>query len=114
MIDLGVTGPSGNEVFTPTAVRTFGSEALNGPVDLTPAEIETANTHWASNTTLEQGADFYVANRGDNTIVRMRQDGTVVALRRVLVEGQPLDNATLNGLATASDGRGAVCSSTDR
>jgi hypothetical protein len=49
-------------------------------------------------------ADFYVANRGNNTIVRMRQDGTVIAIRRVHVDVQPMDSATLNGLATSSDG----------
>jgi hypothetical protein len=57
---------------------------------------------WASNTTLEQGADFYVANRGDNTIVRMGQDGSVVATRRV--DSGLLHNANLNGIATSTDG----------
>ena len=104
VIDLGVTGPMGNEVFVPTAVRTLSSEALNGPVDLAPADIETENSNWASNTTLEDDADFYVANRGNNTIVRMRQDGTVVAIRRVSIAGSPLDNASLNGIATSPDG----------
>jgi hypothetical protein len=105
VIDLRVTGAVGNQVFAPFShVRTISSDALNQPVDLAPAAIETENPNWASNTTLEQGADFYVANRGNNTIVRMRQDGTVVTIRRVHVDGQPLDNANLNGLATSSDG----------
>jgi hypothetical protein len=104
VIDLGVTGPLGNEVFAPTAVRTMSSEALNGPVDLAPAAIETANLQWASNTTLEEGADFYVANRGDNTIVRMRQNGTVVAVVRVRIDGEALGDARLNGITTSADG----------
>jgi predicted TIM-barrel fold metal-dependent hydrolase len=72
--------------------------------DLTPAEIDTDNINWASNTALDEGSDFYVANRGDNTIVRMRQDGTVVAVRRVRMNGDVLDDAHLNGIATAVDG----------
>jgi hypothetical protein len=92
-------------IFRVGSVHRFHSEALNGPVDLAPAEIETSDTNWASNTTLEEDADFYVANRGDNTIVRMRQDGTVVAVRRVrLADGRSLGNARLNGIAVSPDG----------
>src|SRR5262249_12395741 len=69
LIDDGV-------IFRVGSVRRFRSEALDQPVDLAPAENETTNPNWASNTTLDVGADFYVANRGNNTIVRMRQDGT--------------------------------------
>jgi hypothetical protein len=52
---------------------------------------------------LDDGSDLYVANQGDNTVVRMRQDGTVVAIRRVTVNGQPLDNVILNGIAASAD-----------
>ena len=105
VIELMVTGPAGNEVFAPGAVTTIRSDALNQPVDLAPAELETEDTRWASNTTLESLADFYVANRGDNTLVRMRQDGTVVAVGRVrLAQGQALGNGRLNGIATSPDG----------
>ena len=45
-----------------------------------------------------------MANRGDNTIVRMRQDGTVVAIRRVKLGGDFPDDARLNGIATTRDG----------
>ena len=77
---------------------------LNQPVDLTPASNETSDPNRAANTTLDQGADFYVANRGDNSIVRMRQDGTVVAVRRVrLTDGSSLGNARLNGIAISTD-----------
>jgi len=61
------------------------------------------SVNWAANTTLDEGSDFYVANRGDNTIVRMRQDGTVVGVRRVALDG-PVNNASLNGIATSTDG----------
>jgi hypothetical protein len=107
VIELMVMQPGVNAVFAPRPVRIslISSDALNQPVDLAPAAIETENTRWASNTTLEGGADFYVANRGDNTIVRMQQDGTVVAVARVrLAQGQALGNGRLNGIATSPDG----------
>jgi len=98
LIDDGV-------IFRVGAIRRIRSDALNEPIDLAPAEIETENPNWASNTTLEEGADFYVANRRDNTIVRMRQDGTVVAVRRVrLANGRSLGNGRLNGIAVSPDG----------
>ena len=53
---------------------------------------------------LDEDSDFYVANRGDNTVVRMRQDGTVVAVRRIALDS-PLNNASLNGIATSTDGK---------
>ena len=59
--------------------------------------------NWASNTTLDDGSDFYVANRGNNTIVRMHQDGNVVAVRRVTLDNSPLDNANLNVIATSTN-----------
>jgi hypothetical protein len=49
------------------------------------------------------GSDFYVANQGDNTIVRMKQDGTVVAMRQVTINGKRLDNIVLNGIAASAD-----------
>ena len=92
-------------VFRPGAVRRFRTEVLDHPVDLAPVSIETENPNWASNTTLDVGSDFYVANRGNNTIARMRQDGTVVAIREVrLAGGQSLGNARLNGIASSPDG----------
>ncbi|HKF54242.1 MAG TPA: hypothetical protein VKJ45_02315 [Blastocatellia bacterium] len=91
-------------IFRVGSVRRLRSGALNQPVDLAPAENETLNPNWASNTTLDVGADFYVVNRGNNTIARMRQDGTVVAVRKVrLQDGRPLGSARLNGIAISSD-----------
>jgi hypothetical protein len=34
----------------------------------------------------------------------MTQGGNVVAVRRVTVDGSPLDNANLNGITTSTDG----------
>jgi hypothetical protein len=98
LVDNGV-------IFRVARVRRCRSVVLSHPVDLAPAVMETQDTNWASNTTLDVGADFYVANRGDNTIVRMRQDGTVVALRHVrLADGGPLGHARLNGIGASPDG----------
>jgi len=98
LIDDGV-------IFRVGAIRHIQSDELKEPIDLAPAEIETEDPNWSSNTTLEEGADFYVANRRDNTIVRMRQDGTVVAVRHVrLANGRSLGNGRLNGIAVSPDG----------
>jgi hypothetical protein len=91
-------------IFLPGAVRRITSPLFDVPVDVAPALPETADTDWASNTTLFEGADFYVLNRGSNTIVRVRQDGTVVAARRVVSEGASLGAARVNGIGTAPDG----------
>jgi DNA-binding beta-propeller fold protein YncE len=92
-------------VFHPGSARRIQSAAFDQPVDLAPAAIETTDPNWSSNTTLEAGADFYVANRGNNTIVRVRQDGTVVAVRRVRLPGaRPLGADRLNGIAVSPDG----------
>jgi hypothetical protein len=90
-------------VFGLGPVTRISSPVLNLPVDLTPVKRDKDTANWASNTTLDDGSDFYVANQGDNTIVRMQQDGTVVAIRRVTINGQPLDNLSLNGIAASAD-----------
>jgi hypothetical protein len=92
-------------VFHIASVSRIHSEALNQPVDLAPVAMETSNTNWASNTTLDVQADFYVANRGDNTIVHMRQDGTIVARRRVeMCSDRSVGALRLNGIAGSPDG----------
>jgi DNA-binding beta-propeller fold protein YncE len=91
-------------IFRVAQVRRLRAKELNQPVDLAPATNETSDPNWSSNTTLDVGADFYVANRGNNTIVRLRQDGTVVAVRRVvLADNRPLGNGRLNGIAVSPD-----------
>jgi hypothetical protein len=87
------------------SVTRIGSSALHLPVDLTAVQRDAENPNWASNTALDDGSDFYVANQGDNTIVRMTQGGTVVAIRRVTMNGQPLDNVSLNGIAASVDAK---------
>lgn len=54
--------------------------------------------------TLDVQSDFYVANRRNNTIVRMTQTGAVIAVRRVrLADGRTLGSARLNGIAISPD-----------
>jgi hypothetical protein len=92
-------------VFHATNVRHFHSPALDKPVDLAPVTIETTDPNFSSNTTLDKNSDFYVANSGNNTIVRMRQDGSVASVRRVrLADGRSLGGGRLNGIATSPDG----------
>jgi hypothetical protein len=92
-------------VFHVAQIRRIHADVLDQPVDLAPVTIESSDPNWAANTTLDVQSDFYVANRGNNTIVRMRQDGTVVAVRRVqLAGGRPLGALRLNGIAGSSDG----------
>ena len=65
--------------FRVAATRRLEAPELNLPVDLAPAVLESVNPGFSSSTTLAGGADFYVANRGNGTIVRMRQDVSVNA-----------------------------------
>jgi hypothetical protein len=107
IVNLTVSGTAPNQVFGLGSVSRIRSAALNIPVDLTPVERNTNDVRWASNTTLDEGTGsgsaFYVANQGDNTIVRMKQDGTVVAIRQVTMNGSPIDNIVLNGIAASAD-----------
>jgi hypothetical protein len=91
-------------VFHIGMIQKFQSDALNQPIDLAPVVNETSDPNWASNTTLDVNSDFYIANRGNNTIVRMTQEGAVVAVRQVrLADGSPLQPARLNGIAISPD-----------
>jgi len=104
VINLVISGTAPDQVFGLGSVSRISSRSLNVPVDLAPVTRDADNVNWASNTALDQGSDFYVANRGDNTIVRMTQKGGVVAVRSVDVDNSPLDDASLNGIATSPDG----------
>jgi hypothetical protein len=105
VINLVVFGTAPDQVFRASSVSRISSSELNMPVDLAPVPINKDDPMWASNTTLDDNSDFYVANRGNNTIVRMQKDGTVLAVRRVTVDPGPLNNASLNGIATSTDGK---------
>ena len=105
VINLGVVGNAPNLVFGPGSISRIQSRALNRPSDLAAVHRDTDNINWASNTSLDDGSDFYVANRGNNTIVRMSQSGNVVAIRRVTLHDDRLDDAKLNGITASIDGK---------
>jgi Di-haem oxidoreductase, putative peroxidase len=89
-------------LFTATNARYVRSHVFDTPVDLTAAVPEVAARNFASNTTLGGGSDFYVLNRGNNTIVRMTQEGDVVAVRRIEAD---LPDFRVAGLVVSEDAR---------
>ncbi len=91
------------QVFRVAETRTIAVRGLDLPVDLAPAVPERANPTLASNTTLAGGSDLYIVNRGNGTLTRVRQDGTVLAVRRVSVDGSELGAGRLNGIAVSPD-----------
>ncbi len=106
VINLVVAGTAPNQVFGPGSISRIQSPALNRPVDLAAVQRDTDNINWASNTSLDDGSDIYVANRGNNTIVRMSQNGAVVAVRRIALHGDDrLSDGKLNGITTSVDGK---------
>jgi hypothetical protein len=83
-----------DKVFRLKETRHFAPKVLDAPVDLAPVVPDIASPAFSSNTTLADGSDIYVANRGNGTIVCMRQDGTAVAVRRVVLpDGANSDQA---------------------
>ena len=77
---------------------------LKRPVDLAASIPEIANPRFASHTTLAGGSDLYVVNRGDGSVLRMRQDGTVVA--RALIawpDGSSIGGDRLRSIAVSAD-----------
>lgn len=92
------------EVFQVTETRRLESPYLSVPVDLAPAVPEIANPAFSSNTTLAGGADLYVANRGTGTIVRMGQDGRILAVAHIELPGAGVVGpGRINGIAVSPD-----------
>ncbi|MET0286205.1 MAG: di-heme oxidoredictase family protein [Polyangiales bacterium] len=75
VLDIGDDGA----LFTVTGKHVLAHPALDLPIDLAPAVREVAHPNFASNSMLGGGSDFYVLNRGDNSIVRMTIEGRMVA-----------------------------------
>ena len=95
-------------LFVASNIRYLSSPALHAPTDLAPAAREVSARNFASNTTLGGGADFYVLNRGNNSVVRMTQGGDVVAVREVVPAAQPdldVSELRLNGIAVSEDAK---------
>jgi hypothetical protein len=92
-------------VRSPGTIQRFKDGTFDMPVDLAPTTPEGSHRDWASNTTLAELSDIYVLNRGNNTITRMKDDGTVIATRTVVLPGaESLGSAKVNGIATSRDG----------
>jgi hypothetical protein len=108
IVNLKVSGTVPNQVFGLDTVSRISNPSLNLPVDLAAVQRDADSKTWASNTTLDDKSDFYVANRGNNTIVRMTQKGEVVAIGRVLVDNSSLGNASLNGITTWTSADGTT------
>ena len=101
---IALTLTSDEKIFRIRDNRTFTPPELNVPVDIAPVVSEIANPGFASNTTLAGNSDMYVLNRGNGTIVRMRQDGVVVATRKIVLEtGDEIGSGRLNGIAVSPD-----------
>jgi hypothetical protein len=107
IVALTIPDVDGQPVKQVTADTRLGVPAgvLNVPVDLAPVTPETHHEEYASNSSLAQGSDFYVANYGDNSIARLRADGSVVDQRTVVIGPDlPINPWHLNGIAVAPDG----------
>jgi hypothetical protein len=90
--------------FTLERLSHIDSPWLHRPVDLAAAIPEIANPRFASHTTLAGGSDLYVVNRGDGSLLRMDQDGRVLA--RAVVElpgGERLGADRLRAIAVSAD-----------
>lgn len=73
--------------FTVTRSESISSPEFRQPIDLAPAVPEVANPRFSSHTTLAGGSDLYVANRGDGLLLRIDQQGRVLARARIEVPG---------------------------
>jgi hypothetical protein len=84
--------------------RHLSSPRLKQPVDLAPCIPEIANPRFSSHTTLAGGSDLYVVNRGDGSLLRLRQDGTVVARAEIAwPDGRAVGGGSLRSIAVSSD-----------
>jgi hypothetical protein len=89
-------------LFTGTR-REIRRHEFDEPIDIAPTTREVSAGSFASNTTLAGGSDMYVLNRGNNTVLRIGIDGTVLGARRI--EADDVRDFRVNGLAVSSDGQ---------
>jgi hypothetical protein len=101
-VDINDEDTTAQTLFKATNARYLSNPHLNEPIDIAPATPEAAARNFASNTTLGGGSDFYVLNRGTNSIVRMTQSGTFVTMRKIHAD---VPGFRLQGLAVSEDGR---------
>jgi hypothetical protein len=112
---LYVTDPLNNRIlafditddgvlFHASAPRYLTAEEFELPVDMAPAAPEVASGNFSSNTTFGGGGDLYVLNRRHNTVVRMTQEGRVLAVREIETEVE-IEGMRASGIAVSGDGR---------
>ena len=90
--------------FTLERLSHIESPWLRRPVDLAAAIPEIANPRFASHTTLAGGSDLYVVNRGDGSVLRIDQDGKVLARAEVEIPGEGRVGADrLRAIAVSAD-----------
>ncbi|MET3578070.1 hypothetical protein ABID19_001087 [Mesorhizobium robiniae] len=90
--------------FTVARTRTISLPEFDRPVDVAAAIPEIANPQFSSHTTLAGGSDLFVANRGDGSLLRLSQDGRLLARATIEVPGiGPLGADRLRAIATSAD-----------
>jgi len=90
--------------FTLRRTRHLQSPWFQHPVDLAPCVPEIANPRFASHTTLAGGSDLYVVNRGDGSVLRVAQDGTVIARAMIMwPDGREVGGGRLHAIAVSAD-----------
>ncbi|RWI23681.1 di-heme oxidoredictase family protein [Mesorhizobium sp.] len=90
--------------FTVAGTRTISLPQFDRPVDVAAAIPEIANPQFSSHTTLAGGSDLFVANRGDGSLLRLSQDGQLLARATIEVPGLgPLGADRLRAIATSAD-----------
>jgi len=102
-LDISDEGTTPQTLFVASNARYLRSPFFDVPIDIAPAVPEVAARNFASNTTLGAGSDIYVLNRGNNSIVRITQTGSIVAIRQIEAAGVP--GFRVNGLAVSEDAR---------
>lgn len=84
--------------------RTISLPEFDRPVDVAAAIPEIANPQFSSHTTLAGGSDLFVANRGDGSLLRLSQDGRLLARATIEIPGLgPLGPDRLRAIATSAD-----------
>ncbi|MCF6109314.1 di-heme oxidoredictase family protein [Mesorhizobium muleiense] len=73
--------------FTVAGTRTISLPQFDRPVDVAAAIPEIANPQFSSHTTLAGGSDLFVANRGDGSLLRLSQDGRLLARATIEIPG---------------------------
>ncbi|SJM29329.1 di-heme oxidoredictase family protein [Mesorhizobium delmotii] len=90
--------------FTVARTRTISLPEFDRPVDVAAAIPEIANPQFSSHTTLAGGSDLFVANRGDGSLLRLSQNGRLLARATIDVPGLgPLGPDRLRAIATSAD-----------